>query len=134
MLHRTARCRRNERERVSLFDMLGKEPAISAVVDDFYDRVLSDHVLEPWFRAIDLDLLKAHQREYLAVALGGPERYEGRSLREAHSGLAITPAAFDRLMDHLADALAATGADEHSALAVTKRLRTMRAAVVHATI
>src|SRR5262245_49676415 len=68
----------------TLFDRLGGTVAIDAAVDVFYGRVLADPELAPFFARVDLRHLRAHQRAFLAMALGGPERYRGRDLSDAH--------------------------------------------------
>jgi hemoglobin len=90
----------------SIYEAIGGEPAVGAAVDRFYERVWNDPDLVGWFATADPDRLKAHQRAFIATALGGPAHYAGRSMAEAHRGRAITDAAFDRVVEHLADALA----------------------------
>jgi hemoglobin len=41
--------------------------------------------------------------------LGGPDRYTGRDIKDAHSGLGITDALFDRTMVHLIASLEEVG-------------------------
>jgi hemoglobin len=95
--------------RPSLYEELGGATAIAAVVEEFYARVLGDSTLAPLFAGIDLDRLRRHQTAFLASALGGPETYGGRSLRQAHAGLHITEAQFGAVAGHLGGALAACG-------------------------
>jgi len=63
---------------MSIYDSIGGAPAIRAAVDDFYARVLADARLAPFFTGTDLHRLKAHQRAFIAAAVGGPEIYAGR--------------------------------------------------------
>jgi hemoglobin len=93
----------------SLSEQLGGAPAITAVVDDFYARVLADDTLAPFFAGRDLDRLRGHQAPFISYALGGPNQYAGRSMRRAHEGLNITAAQFSGVAGHLADALTACG-------------------------
>jgi hemoglobin len=92
-----------------LYEQLGGEPAIAAVVDDFYARVLGDASLSPLFVGVDLERLRTHQKRFVGYALGGPNRYTGRSMGRAHAGLGITPEQFGAVAGHLSDALAACG-------------------------
>jgi hemoglobin len=96
----------------TLFEQLGGEEAVGAVVDIFYDKVLGDPELRPYFEGVDLERLKQHQRRFIGQALGATRPYSGRSMRKAHEHLAITEAAFGRVVDHLAAALAQAGVDE----------------------
>ncbi len=92
-----------------MYGALGGRRAFAAAVEDFYRRVVGDPRLRPYFDATDLKRLKAHQHSFLAMALGGPRAYLGRTMAVAHSGLAITDEAFDRVMDHLVSTLADLG-------------------------
>ncbi len=93
----------------SIYDDIGGAPSVTAAVDDFYVRVLGDPMLAPYFEGVDIDRLKSHQRSFIAAAIGGPEIYAGRSMKEAHAGLDITPEAFDRVVDHLVATLQGLG-------------------------
>ncbi len=92
-----------------MYATLGGRPAFDAAVKDFYRRVVGDPQLRPYFEAIDLERLKAHQQSFLAMALGGPRTYVGRTMSSAHSSLAVTDEAFDRVLDHLVSTLAGLG-------------------------
>ena len=93
----------------SLFDRLGGQPAISAAVEQFYDRVLADGDLAPFFENTSMDSLKRHQEVFLTQALGGPYRYSGRPIKAAHEHLSIEQHHFDLVAEHLVAALAALG-------------------------
>ena len=70
----------------------------------FYDRVLADPDLAPFFEGVDVERLREHLADFLTVLTGGPDLYKGRDLLEAHRGLNISEADFDRLMVHVAAA------------------------------
>jgi hemoglobin len=61
--------------------------------------------LLPYFDGTDIKRLKGHQRGFIAAAIGGPQLYTGRSMREAHASLGIAPEHFDLVVGHLVDAL-----------------------------
>lgn len=93
----------------SIYDRIGGEPALTAVVDDFYRRVCADAELTEFFVGIDLDRVKQHQIDYFSTVLGGPAVYTGAPIRRIHQGLGITRRHFDRVVGHFAAALAAAG-------------------------
>ena len=95
----------------SIYAAIGGAPAVSAAVDDLYRRVLGDPALAGYFAGVDVDRVKAHQRLFVAAALGGPSGYRGRPMREAHSALHVRDDDFDRVVDHLVATLAALGVD-----------------------
>lgn len=85
----------------TLYERLGGQEAIDAVVEEFYDHVLADEQLQPYFEAIDTDELRTHQKEFLRYVTDGVEDYEGPSMHAAHAHLDITAEAFDRVATHL---------------------------------
>lgn len=93
----------------SIYEAIGGEQALVAVVDDFYVRVLADPQLSRFFAGTDMPKLKGRQVEFFATALGGPDFYQGRGMREAHVGRGIVQADFDKVAFHLTSALAAAG-------------------------
>lgn len=86
---------------MAIYDDIGGRDAVAAAVDIFYDKVLADDLLGPYFTGRDMAGQKTHMRAFLAVAFGGPDVYAGRDMRAAHAGLQITDAAFDRVVDLL---------------------------------
>lgn len=98
-----------EQTATSDYDAIGGAPAVRAVVDDFYGRVLADPQLVSYFDGIDMPRLKRHQALLVSQVLGGPADYDGRSLREAHAGFGITKDHFDLVVNHLAGALQDAG-------------------------
>lgn len=93
-------------EEPTMYERLGGQVSIDAVVERFYDRVHADPRLAEFFDGIAVIDLEAHQQAFLASALGGPDDYVGRPIAVAHRGLGITDVDFDRIVDHLVDALA----------------------------
>jgi hemoglobin len=103
------------KEAKTLYDRLGGDKGIAALVDDFVTRSLADprvnwerkgvtrgglsiHRNESveWKASDDqIKALKAHLAQFLAVATGGPTKYEGKEMAEAHKGLHISNAEFD---------------------------------------
>jgi len=94
---------------MSIYGDIGGQDALVAVVDDFYERVLDDRELAGFFTGVNLARLKGMQVEFFAVALGGPDEYRGRTMKEVHRGLGITRHQFDLVAGHLDDALRAAG-------------------------
>ncbi|MEV3856552.1 group 1 truncated hemoglobin [Streptomyces sp. NPDC050095] len=116
----------------SLYESVGGAPAVSAVVDLFYDKVLADDLLAPHFGDTDLRALKAHQRAFIAAALNGPEAYKGRPLDEAHAQLALTEGDFHRVVTHLASSLAEAGVADDMIAAIAARLTPLKPQIVTA--
>jgi hemoglobin len=94
---------------MSIYASIGGAPGVRAAVDDFYARVLADQRLAPFFAGTDLQRLKAHQRAFIAAAIGGPEVFSGRDMASAHAGLGIGDGDFDAVVGHLAGTLTGLG-------------------------
>lgn len=91
----------------SLYERLGGVYAIAAVVDDFIDRIMDDPRLNA-----NPKVDEAHHRvskagfkylvtEQVCWAAGGPQKYTGRSMRDSHVHLDITPTEWLAFMDDL---------------------------------
>lgn len=73
---------------MTIYEDIGGAAAVSAAVDEFYDRVLADPSLAPYFADLSIPKLKGHQRAFIAVAIGGPGRglRQGRRPPRQHAG------------------------------------------------
>jgi hemoglobin len=121
--------------RTTIYDEIGGEPAVTAVVDAFYERLVADPDLMAYFEGRDMRRLKAHQRALVTVALGGAtEEYTGRMMRPAHAGMAITHEAFDKVLDHLLAVLTGAGVAPVTAAKVLAILQPLRSDVVQAPV
>lgn len=117
---------------MSIYDSIGGASAVRAAVDDFYARVLADPQLAPFFTRTDLNRLKAHQRAFIAAAIGGPEIFEGRDMASAHAGLGIADADFDAVVGHLVGTLAGLGVPEETIGQIGSALALLRSDIVTA--
>ena len=89
----------------SLYQRLGGLDAIRAVVTDFDQRVDADPRISAFFKGLDEDDFKAKLTDQLCEAAGGPCRYTGRSMKEAHAQLNVRNADFDALVEDLVASL-----------------------------
>lgn len=96
----------------SIYERIGGQEALIAVVDDLYDRVLADPGLAGYFAGTNLSRLKGRQVEFFTAALGGPDQYRGLSMKDVHRGRGIDQAAFDRVAELLSDSLLDAGIGE----------------------
>ena len=59
----------------TVYEQLGGEPAMSAAVDIFYRKVLSDPRISSFFDGVDMDRQAAKQKAFLTMVFGGPNSY-----------------------------------------------------------
>jgi hemoglobin len=78
------------------FEAIGGEPVIRAVLTALYDQLFEDPVVGFLFRGRDKAHIVEQQVALTSSFLGGPQRYEGRPLPEAHASLPLLPGHFDR--------------------------------------
>jgi|SRR6185503_4674300 len=94
----------------SLYDRLGGKTAITAVVDEFVARVAADNRINHFFAATAsnparLASFKMKLVDQICEASGGPCKYTGRDMKSAHSGMGISTADFNALVEDLVVAL-----------------------------
>jgi len=98
----------------SLYERLGGEPAIRAVVDEFVAYAAPDPAVNftrkghpnEW-QATDANVakLKKHLVQFISQATGGPKMYEGRDMVTVHTGMGITNEEFNAIAGDLKKAL-----------------------------
>lgn len=88
----------------SLYDRLGCLYPISAVVDDFIDRVYVNPTLNANRNIAKArsDVrkagLKVHVVNLVCMVTGGPCKYTGKGMKEAHANFHITPSEWQALL------------------------------------
>jgi hemoglobin len=92
-------------EKKSLYDRLGGQPAITAVVDDFIGHVAGDTRINQRFATADIPRLKTMLVNQICQASGGPCTYTGASMKDAHKSMKITDAEFNALVEDLVKSL-----------------------------
>jgi hemoglobin len=130
-----AQARRNQRRRPasSLYARIQHAGGLRRLVDKLYPRVLADPSLVRYFKHLDDEHLKGlrwHMLTLLAVVTGGPSKYQGRDLYEAHADLHITGEAFDRVAWHLQRTLQDLEVNEEDQQAVLAAVQARRQEIV----
>jgi hemoglobin len=92
-------------EKVSLFERVGGEIGIEKLIRAFYDRVLTDEELGPFFAKVPMDHLRTMQKEFFSKALGGPAFYSGRPLGQVHAHRGIKTQHMKRFVRHFLETL-----------------------------
>jgi hemoglobin len=93
-----------QQSNASLYERLGGIYPIAVVVDDFIDRIMADARLNA-----NPAVKEAHHKvppagfkylvtEMVGWASGGPQKYTGRSMRDSHQNLNITPSEWETFM------------------------------------
>lgn len=106
----------------TLYELLGGQETIEKLVTTFYQHVLSDHMLQPFFENVSIEKLLRMQEAFFSVALGGPVPSAEISLYEAHQGRGIQRKHLTRFTEHLIHTLAEIGIEGERALKVYERI------------
>lgn len=93
----------------SLFMRLGGENAVEAAVEAFYAKVMADDRIRGFFDGIDMTDQKRKQRDFLTMAFGGPNVYDGRDMRSAHAWMNLEDPHFDAVVENLGATLQELG-------------------------
>jgi len=85
----------------SLYRALGAQAGIEKVVDAALVEIHNDPHISLFFANTDMPDLRRLLIEQFCAATGGPCKYTGRSMEEAHGGLNLTDEDFDRFVGDL---------------------------------
>ncbi|HCK82496.1 MAG TPA: group 1 truncated hemoglobin [Candidatus Competibacter sp.] len=85
----------------TLYERLGGQPAIDAVVDDFVANVAADKRINKFFANSNIPRLKRLLGEQICAGTGGPCTYTGRDMKTTHAGMGVTEKHFNALVEDL---------------------------------
>jgi hemoglobin len=85
----------------SIFEQIGGAAAVDAAVDIFYRKVLGDPLISAFFDDVDMERQIRKQKSFLTMVFGGPNRYSGKGLRNAHKHMRIQEDHFRAVAGHL---------------------------------
>lgn len=88
-----------------LYERLGGKPAIQAVVDDFIGNVAADNRINGFFANTNIQRLNTMLVNQICEATGGPCKYTGRSMKDAHAGMGVQDSHFNALVEDLVKSL-----------------------------
>lgn len=89
----------------TLYVRLGGEPAVKAVVKDFVENVAKDARVNTFFKNTDIPNLEKLLFEQICAATGGGCTYTGRDMKTTHTGMKITEAQFNAVVEDLTKSL-----------------------------
>ncbi len=94
----------------ALYKSLGGKKAITAVVDEFVGNVAADKRINGFFAKAasdpkELASFKGKLVDQICEAAGGPCKYKGKNMKDAHKGMGISGADFNALVEDLVKAL-----------------------------
>lgn len=93
----------------SLYQQLGGQPGLVKLMDDFMQRLLADPRMNPFFKDVDQAHVKAQLVDQFCEVSGGPCQLNGPDMKKVHSGIDVTRADFNALVEVLQQAMDAQG-------------------------
>ncbi len=120
----------------SLYERLGGAAGISILVDD----VVAAHMCNPLIKArflpygddpAHLAEIKKRLREFLGMGGGGPERYSGRSMPDAHRGMNISAQEYMAAIDDILGTLEKHRIDEQTRKDVLAIAYSLKDQIIH---
>jgi hemoglobin len=119
----------------ALYKSLGGKKAITAVVDLFVGNCAMDPKISSFFAAdvkdpAKLKKFKMNLVNQICEAAGGPCKYTGKSMKDAHAGMGISTADFNALVGDLVAALDKAGVKPADKMALLGVLGPMSSDIV----
>ena len=99
----------------SLYERIGGNAAVSAAVEQFYEKVLADDRIKQFFDGVDMKAQMGKQRAFLTMVFGGPTNYTGLDMRAGHKHLVergLNDTHFDAVVENLANTLTELGVSQ----------------------
>lgn len=106
----------------SLYEIIGRDPVVNAVVESFYQKVLRDERISGFFAGVDMDRLISKQKAFLTMVLGGPNKYTGKDMRTGHAHLlkqGLNESHVDAVVENLSSALKESNVKEREIAKIT---------------
>lgn len=116
-----------------LYERLGGYAGVSAVVDEFADRLFHDPKIEQFFKGMGDDTrasFKQKNKNLVCAVTGGPCKVISRDAGVVHGGLGITAADFNVVAGHLKDVLVEFNVPEAEQDELFAIILTLRPAIV----
>jgi hemoglobin len=118
----TTEANSSQQAQPSLYQALGGQRGLIAIVDGLLSRIATDERIVQHFKEVDINLFRERLIEYLCLVTDGGCVYRGDSMGASHQGLNITQAHFDALVGHLIESMKDQALPLETRNALLKRL------------
>jgi len=79
----------------SIFDQAGGRQCLVTLSSNFYDKIYADPWMKQYFQGIPQEHIEKQQVDFMQAALGGPNKYAGKTPPAAHKHIFITDEVFN---------------------------------------
>jgi hemoglobin len=115
----------------TLYERLGGGEKFRAIMSELIDAHLQNPAIRTRFEQFDPEKMKAGAFQFFAQAVGGPEVYEGRGIRETHRGMNVNEQEFVAAADDVLLVLQKHGVGEREQQEILAALFAMKSEVLH---
>ncbi len=98
----------------SIYERLGGEDRIRDIARTILDKHLANPVVKMRYVDTKADEVIPKLVSFLCEATGGPQKYTGKNMLEAHRGMNINDQEFMAVLDDIMEALQEHGVDERT--------------------
>ena len=120
----------------SLYERLGKTDGIRAIVNTALEAHLANPLIQKRYEPGARDpqhwsRVAQHAVDFFVTGAGGPARYTGKSMVDAHTGMNISAEEFVAVVDDILGALGKHDVDEPTQKDVLAILYSLKPQIVH---
>jgi hemoglobin len=116
----------------TIFERNGGFATVRKVVSTFYEYVLDNEVVAPYFAGVDMRQQVDHQSKFVSAVMGGPASYSDEHLQRVHARLGINHQAFVVIAGLLQEAMEDHGMSRADVEAVVREFAAREHLVVTA--
>jgi len=124
-------CAASPQKSRSLYAQFGELPGLAALADDLLERIADDRRIAPLFANTNIPRFRDLFIEYLCIVVEGPCTYTGDDMEEVHTGLGITEADFNVLVEDMIDSMQARKIPRAAQNRLIARLAPMRKEIIY---
>ncbi len=89
----------------SLYEQLGGQEGLNAIVNNFINQIGKDKDILPYFSDSSISRFRENITLHFCMLADGPCKYEGDTMIDIHTGMNITESDFNRVVDLLINAM-----------------------------
>ncbi len=93
----------------SLYEALGGEAAIATIVENFILEIARDERVIDHFEVSNVQRFRVMMNQHLCMVADGPCTYEGDSMIDTHTGMGVTEADFNAIVEDMMAAMDQAG-------------------------
>ncbi|RZA00907.1 MAG: group 1 truncated hemoglobin [Moraxellaceae bacterium] len=117
--------------KTTLYQQLGGQAGINTLTDKFIERIGHDKQILPFFAATKISYFRTQFALHLCAISDGPCQYNGDTLAQIHTGMAIKHSDFNRVVELLVAAMDDAKIAQRAQNQLLARLAPMRKDVMY---